>query len=411
MLRAPLYRVDKEPPSSRPAPRLRSRWLVVLAAGGLLAGCIESGTTIVDPSRQTDANWSWDLPPNFPTPRVPEDNPMSETKFQLGRRLFYDTRLSGNGTYACANCHLQGMAFTDGLAVSVGATGQKTPRNSPSIANAVYHPTLTWARPDLTTLEEQMAVPLFATDPVEMGINDANRETVLQRFRDDPDYGRQFAEAFAEEAEPVNFDNIIKAIATFQRGVLTGNSRFERYQRGEATLTAAEERGRLLFNGETAECFHCHGSFNFNDQVTYRGARSVETLFHNTGLYNIGDTAEGLFPEGNRGIYELSALPQDMGAFRAPSLYNVELTAPYMHDGSVGTLEEVLDVYAAGGRHIESGPYAGDGRYNPFKSDLITMISLSEQDKADIIAFLKTLTDHSLLTNPRYADPFQTEGE
>lgn len=381
--------------------------LVILPLVSLLMGCGGSGTDIVDPGLQSAAEWSWKLPPNFPVPAVPDDNPMTESKFQLGRFLFYDIRLSGNGTIACATCHLQNLAFTDGLILSQGATGQNTARNAPSIVNSVYHPTLTWIGLNVRSLEQQMSIPLFGESPVEMGINDSNRETVLQRFRDDPDYVTWFAEIFPDETDPINFTNIIKAISAFQRGVLTGNSKFERYQRGEAALSASEERGRLLFNGETAECFHCHGSFNFNDQVTYLGARTVDILFHNTGLYNVGDTAQGLYPESNRGIYEHTGRPQDMGAFRAPSLYNIELTAPYMHDGSVATLEEVLDNYAAGGRLIESGPDAGDGRNNPYKSDLITRINLSEQDKADIVAFLKTLTDYELIANPRYADPFQ----
>ncbi|MEJ2621665.1 MAG: di-heme enzyme [Candidatus Thiodiazotropha sp.] len=383
------------------------RALATLSLLGLLAGCGDSGTTIVDPGLQYSSEWSWKLPPNFPVPVVPDENPMSESKFQLGRTLFYDIRLSGNGTYACASCHLQSLAFTDGLVLSEGATGQNTARNAPSIANTVYHPTLTWIGPGSHSLEQQMQTPLFAENPVEMGVNDSNRGTVLQRFRDDPDYVTWFAEVFYDESDPINFTNIIKAISTFQRGVLTGNSKFERYQRGEVVLSASEERGRLLFNGETAECFHCHGSFNFNDQVTYLGVRTVDILFHNTGLYNVGDTTQGLYPEGNQGLYESTGRPQDMGAFRAPSLYNVELTAPYMHDGSVATLEEALDNYAAGGRHIVSGPNAGDGRNNPYKSDLITLINLSEQDKADIVAFLKTLTDYDLISNPRYADPFQ----
>ena len=159
-----------------------------------------------------------------------------------------------------------------------------------------------------------------------------------------------------------------------------------------------------LFFGEKAECFHCHGSFNFNDQIVHAGSRIVETPFSNTGLYNIGGT--GAFPEPNRGVFELTAKADDMGKFRAPSLRNVEVTAPYMHDGTVATLEDVLRFYAAGGRNISSGANAGDGRANPFKSDLVTRIDLSEQEQADIVAFLKTLTDHDFLTDPRHADPF-----
>lgn len=163
-----------------------------------------------------------------------------------------------------------------------------------------------------------------------------------------------------------------------------------------------------LFFGEKAECFHCHSSFNFNDQTVHAGSRMVETPFHNTGLYNIGGT--GAFPEPNRGVYELTQLVKDMGKFRAPSLRNVEVTGPYMHDGSIATLEDVLDFYAAGGRNITSGPHAGDGRANPYKNDFINQINLTAQERADIVAFLKSLTDQDLLTNPKLSDPFATAG-
>ncbi|WP_428717355.1 hypothetical protein [Undibacterium curvum] len=155
--------------------------------------------------------------------------------------------------------------------------------------------------------------------------------------------------------------------------------------------------------GEKAECFHCHGSFNFNDQVKFKGLSQVDTPFHNTGLYNID--GKGGFPFPNRGLFESTLRAQDMGAFRAPSLRNVAVTAPYMHDGSIATLKEVLDFYAAGGRHITTGIYAGDGRTNPYKSDLITRINLSEQDKSDLIDFLGTLTDDKFLRNPRFSNP------
>ncbi|MDD2991026.1 MAG: di-heme enzyme [Zoogloea sp.] len=376
-------------------------------ASFVLMSCGGGGTSTTDNSQavNTDASWNWNLPVNFATPAVPADNPMSEEKFQLGRYLFHDTRLSGNGTQSCASCHLQNLAFTDGKAVATGSTGEKTARSAMPIANAAYHPTLNWANSAITSLEQQMETPLFATSPVELGINDGNRATVLKRFQDDSDYVARFGRAFPGEASPINFTNIIKAVATFERGMLSGDAKYDRYQKGQATLTASEERGRNLFFTEKAECFHCHGSFNFNDQLKHAGSRSVETPFHNTGLYNID--GKGGFPAPNRGLFELTGKAEDMGAFRAQSLRNVAVTAPYMHDGSIATLEEVLDFYAAGGRHISSGPLAGDGRSNPYKSDLISRIDLDAQEKADLIAFLKTLTDENLLTSSRFSNPFK----
>ena len=151
----------------------------------MLAGCGGGGTSTSDPSliANADSSWTWSLPVNFPTPAVPADNPMSEDKFQLGRRLFYDKRLSGNGTQACASCHFQHLAFTDGKPVSTGSTGEETARNAPSIANVAYNPTFTWANYSLVTLERHMLVPMFGENPTELGIDDSRRDTVLQRFR------------------------------------------------------------------------------------------------------------------------------------------------------------------------------------------------------------------------------------
>jgi hypothetical protein len=211
--------------------------------------------------------------------------------------------------------------------------------------------------------------------------------------------------AFPQEAQAINYNNIIKAIASFQRTLISGNSRYDQYNQQKAQLSESELRGKNLFFGEKAECFHCHGSFNLNDQVVHAGTRVLETPFHNTGLFNIGGTGD--FPFPNRGVFELSGKAQDMGKFRASSLRNIELTAPYMHDGSIATLEQVLDFYAEGGRNITEGVHAGDGRNNPFKSELVTLIDLNAQEKADIVAFLKTLTDNEFIHNPKISDPFK----
>lgn len=387
------------PDAGRAVFRAQERTPLAAAAAGAVA---EAGAVAAAPA--DGGAWTWALPAFFPEPRVPPGNPMSAGKVELGRHLFHDRRLSGNGTQACADCHVQSRAFTDGLALARGSTGQRHPRNAQGLANVAYHPTLTWANPALVTLEKQMEVPLFGTDPVEMGIDDGNKDEILARLAADPQYPPRFATAYPGVANPITWGGIIHAIAAFQRTLLSGNSRYDQYLRGAAALTPAQTRGMELFFGEKAECFHCHGSFNFNDQAIHAGSRTVETPFHNTGLYNVGGT--GAFPEPNRGAYELTQDPADMGAFRAPSLRNVEVTGPYMHDGSIATLEEVLDFYAAGGREIRSGPHAGDGRANPYKNDLVNRISLDAQERADIVAFLKTLTDHEFLSDPRFSDPF-----
>jgi len=388
----------------------RAPWYAggAFAAAALVSvvACGGGGTTLVE-TRGSTAGWTWALPTNFPEPKVPADNPMTAEKVELGRFLFHDPRLSGNGRQACAGCHHQDKAFTDGRAQSIGSTGEVHPRSAQHLSNVVYNATLTWANPSLVTLERQMETPLFGERPVEMGVDDSNKHAVLQRLIDDKGpagYPQRFATVFPGETQPVSWGNVIKAIAAFQRTLISGNSRYDQWLAGKTGLSDAELRGMNLFFGEKAECFHCHGSFNFNDQIVHAGSRIVETPFSNTGLFNIGGT--GAFPEPNRGLFELTAKSDDMGKFRAPSLRNVEVTAPYMHDGSIATLPEVLRFYAAGGRNLTSGPHAGDGRASPLKSDLITRIDLSDQEQADLVAFLKALTDHEFITNPRHADPF-----
>lgn len=375
-------------------------------AGVLLAASIGTAASLVWLQRAPKAltPWVWQLPAHFPQPVIPADNPMSEEAFQLGRQLFYDKRLSGNGTFACASCHFQHLAFTDGKALPTGSTGEQTLRSSQGLANVAYHPYYTWANYSLVTIERQNLNPLQGENPVEMGMNDQTQAVILQRIADDENYQAAFRQVFAQDEQPVNLGNLVKALATFQRGMISANSKYDQALQQQATFTAQEERGRQLFFSEQAQCSQCHGSYNFNDQLRDVTSKEIKTPFHNTGLYNID--GKGGFPDGNRGIFELSGKPADMGMFRAPSLRNVEVTAPYMHDGSITNLEQVLDFYAAHGRLIKDGTHQGDGRKNPLKDSRIDKINLGAQDKADLIAFLKTLTDHAFLRNERFSDPF-----
>lgn len=349
--------------------------------------------------------WVWDLPPGFPVPFVPDDNPMSHAKVELGRHLFYDTRLSGNETQACASCHDQARAFTDGAAVSLGSTGDATPRNSMSLFNVGYFSTFTWGNPLLLSLESQAQVPLLGMRPIELGA--AGREVeVLDRLRDEPRYAALFPRAFPDEtADPFSIANVTRALAAFQRSMVAGGSPFDRrVYRGEMdAMTPAAVRGLTLFNSERLECFHCHNGFLLSDAARWEGSAPT-ARFHNTGLYNVG--GDGSYPAPNTGVHEISGEPADMGRFRAPSLRNVAVTAPYMHDGSIATLSEVLDHYAAGGRTIASGPHAGVGSASPYRSELVPGFVLTEEERADVIAFLEALTDEGALNDPRFADPW-----
>ncbi len=350
--------------------------------------------------------YAFDLPPGFPRPRVPADNPMSEAKVALGRRLFYDKRLSGNGSQSCGSCHQQSLAFTDGRARGIGSTGAAHPRSAQSLANVGYVSTLTWAHPQLRELETQALTPLFGTEPVELGMRDP--ADVVARLRGDPVYEDLFPRAFPETASPFTFENVPRALAAFQRTLLSGWSEYDKHIAGQASaFGASEKRGLELFFSEELECYHCHGGFLFSDSVAHAGSTFFEALFHNTGLYNID--GNGAYPADNPGLFEITTNPADMGRFRAVSLRNVAVTAPYFHDGSAATLDDVLDHYAAGGRTITTGPHAGVGSASPLKDELVRGFTLTAEQRVDVLAFLRSLTDTRFLSDPRHSDPFAAD--
>ncbi len=347
--------------------------------------------------------YDWQLPSHFPPPLVPADNPVTAEKVQLGRFLFYDRKLAGNGQQACASCHLQKFAFSDAKATSVGSTGEELPRNSMALVNVVYNPSQTWGHPNLEQLEDQLLIPMFGTHPVELGMA-GNEDAILERLRGQPAYQELFPLAFPADADPINMANIVRALASFTRTLISSDSAYDRFVQGDTeALSASARRGMGLFLSEDFECHHCHGGFNFTVAAVHANTAFVEKVFHNTGLYNLGD---GAYPHGNQGVFEITQKPEDRGKFRPPSLRNIALTAPYMHDGSIATLEEVIETYAAGGRVIEDGPYAGDGRKNPHKSGFVPGFPMTEQERDDLVAFLHALTDDSFVTDPRYSDPF-----
>jgi len=338
--------------------------------------------------------YPWRLPKGFPKPHVPADNPMTQAKVELGRYLFYDTRMSVNGTESCASCHKQELAFTDGRAVGLGASGELHSRSAMSLVNVAYAGALTWSNPEMTSLEKQALVPMFGEHPVELGLREG--DGFLPMLRADPVYPELFGRAFPAEADPFTAANVIKAVASFERSIISARSPYDRYHYGrdDAAISESAKKGEVLFFDQRLSCFRCHGGFAFTDStVSDRNAeRPIE--FHNTGLYNLPGLLS--YPPPNVGIYEYTKRPADVGKFKAPTLRNIALTAPYMHDGSISTLEGVLDHYAAGGRAHE----------NPNKDALIGGFTLSGQDRSDLIEFLKCLTDEPLLRDPGFANPW-----
>lgn len=373
--------------------------LLALALGGCEQGAGSTGDAY------SGDTYQWELPEGFPKPRVPDENSMSAAKVGLGRHLFYDRRISITETQSCADCHEQRRAFTDGKTVPFGVHGGAHVRNAMSLTNVAYNSVLNWANPNILTLEDQAFVVLFSEFPVELGWTDAE-QTILERFRQDEAYRAMFTGAFPGEADPYTVDNVLKAVSAFERTLISGNSAYDRYNRGDkGALSDSAARGLNLFFSERLECFHCHAGFNFSETVDHDGTPFTNITFHNNGLYNIGGT--GAYPMDNTGLWEFTLRDTDMGKFRPPTLRNIALTAPYMHDGSIATLESVIvDHYARGGRLIEEGEYAGDGSLNPYRSDLIAGFQITEQEVRDLLAFFDSLTDWAFVCNPAHGDPF-----
>jgi cytochrome c peroxidase len=347
------------------------------------------------------AAWEWRLPPGFPVPRVPADNPMSAAKVALGRRLFYDDRLSGNRTQACATCHRQAQAFTDGRPHAIGSTGEIHRRGAMSLANVAYAVSLTWADPGIRRLEDQALVPLLGTHPVEMGMGGRESE-IVARLTAEPLYGPLFAAAFPGASQPIRIENVTRAIAAFERTLISGDAPYDHlvYRDDRNALDEAARRGMRLFFSDRLACSRCHAGPTFSGPIDYEGTERLRErprpLFHNTGLYDLD--GRGAYPPDDTGLEQVTGRRRDMGKFKAPTLRNIALTAPYMHDGSIATLEEVVAHYARGGRA---------GSTSRMKSVLVTGFAITDAETSDLVAFLRSLTDETFVSDPRLADPWQ----
>lgn len=388
----------------RPGRLNGTRW--VFAAAGLMGAAVAVLTAIPTLSVAARATaYLWQLPPGFPEPRVPDDNPMSVEKVLLGRHLFYDTRLSADGTFSCATCHQQARAFADEKGRGVGVTGEVHPRGPMSLANVAYASALTWANPTVRRLEAQALVPMFGTDPVELGL--AGQEAgLLARLTRDGRYQRLFPAAFPNDADPFTVGHITKAIAAFERTMLSGRSPYDRYRTtmDASAIPPAAHRGEDLFFSDRLSCFRCHSGFNFTQAVESVTTPLLALEFHNNGLYNID--GKGSYPAPNTGIHAVTGRPEDMGRYKAPTLRNVALTAPYMHDGSLPTLEAVIAHYEAGGRTVAAGPHAGRGASSPLKSPFVKGFTLTAVEREDLVAFLESLTDTAFVTDPALSNPW-----
>lgn len=302
-------------------------------------------------------------PLGLPPVPVPADNPPTAEAIALGRRLYYERRLSSDNTLACGGCHSPYIRFADGLRFAGGVGGKEGTRNTPTTLNAAYYLTQFWDG-RAANLEQQAGMPI--ANPIEMNLP---HDVVVTKLRADQSYQEEFTKVFGPG--PITMDKLQKAIASFERTLLSGNSPFDRYQYGgdKTALSEAAIRGLAIFTDkQRGNCSTCH-------IIGEKFALLTDNLFHNvgTGLDSNGDLKD-------LGRFEHTKVETDRGAFRTPSLRNVAKTAPYMHDGSLKTLSEVIDLYVGGGSS------------NPQLDKEIKPLNLSGQDRTDLLAFLEALT-------------------
>lgn len=303
------------------------------------------------------------IPAGFPTPDIPADNGLTKSRVELGRSLFYDPALSADSTRSCGSCHAAYLAFSDSTAVSLGIENRAGSRNAPTLANVAYQKRLL-REGGVPTLEMQILVPIQEHNEF-----DFNILLVAERLQKMPRYV-----ALAEKAYGRTPDAFVitRAIAAFERTLLSGNSPYDQYafQGKSNALSVTEKRGLVLFEGKKLNCSTCHAGFLFTHQD-----------FTNNGLYEN-------YPDSGR--ISLTGLESDRAVFKVPSLRNVALTAPYMHNGSLPTLESVVDHYQTGGKS------------HPNKSLLLKPFILNAQERADLLAFLRSLTDQTFIANPEF---------
>lgn len=303
------------------------------------------------------------VPDGFPAPVFPAGNELTEARWLLGKRLFYSLEMSRDRSISCASCHHLSKAFADSVAFSPGVGGAAGVRNTPSLANVAYHPYFT-REGGVPTLEQQVGVPIQEHNEF-----DFNILLIAERLKNDSIFRKMSLEAYSREPDAFV---ITRAIACFERTILSGQSRYDDWLfRGEhEALSQSEKRGKDLFFSKKTDCAACHGGFNFTNYQ-----------FENNGLYKN-------YPDPGR--FRLTENEADRGRFKVASLRNVGLTAPFMHDGSLPTIEAVIEHYNSG------------GKTHPNKNPLIRPLGLSAKEKADLVAFLKSLTDEKLAANPKF---------
>jgi cytochrome c peroxidase len=309
------------------------------------------------------------LPLNQWRKRIPVDNPMTAEKVKLGEALYFDKRLSADGTVSCATCHDPASAFTDRNATAVGVRGTSGTRSAPTVLNAMFSSTFFWDG-RAHSLEEQAKQPLVSA--TEMGMQ--SYDAVVTRVAGDPDYVQKFRRVFSSE---VTIDTIVKALAAYERTQLSGNSPFDRFMAGSRNaISPAQKRGWALFRGK-AQCIECHAFSHDSPFFT-------DFDFHNTGATKGAADA---------GRYVVTKQSSDTGAFKTPTLRDIELTAPYMHDGSQKTLLDVVRFYSRG------------GEANPYLDHRISQLNLTDEEMNALVEFMRALTSDDVLHRTQTTKP------
>lgn len=314
---------------------------------------------------------------------------------EIGRLLFYDTRLSVNKTKSCATCHKPELAFTDGEITPLGAYGDTVKRNTPTLINLADNENFNWANESLTSLQAQSNFPLFGRHPVEMG-NDSLNNATLDFMLTDKRYTSLLEH---KNITSVNWHLVKDLIASYVETFKFFNSKYDLYKKGKASLTTDELAGKKLFFGDRLNCKRCHSGNDF-DQPEFTRMNT----YQNIGLYCIG--SDSLYANDDNGLYNETKDKDDIGKFKIPSLRNVMLTAPYFHDGTAKNIDEVIEHYKRGGRLTKQGKNAGDGKLHPNKNQNVEGFTLTAKEQKQLKAFLNTLTDTSYLKNSFYKSPF-----
>ncbi len=325
-------------------------------------------------------------------------------KMILGHHLFFERKLSFNHSKSCASCHSPELAFTDGYRRSVASNGENLSHNAPSLFNISGNNFFDWDNSFVNSLKKQIQRPLYSKHPLELGL-DLDTLALFSFFERDSLYSSLFVNAFQDENRKYTTAHVEESIIEYVKNLVSQNSKYDKYSKGQKTiLTKSEMDGMILFFSAKLKCSRCHTPPLFTKTNL---SINTDTVYANIGMYNINNKNE--YPSDDKGLAKRSKKNSDDGKFKIPSLRNVMLTAPYMHDGSMTTIQEVIDMYAAGGRNIKSGFQKGDGRTHLNKHPFISGFAISDVEKKELISFLSALTDTSYLKNSLFLNPFRSK--